>query len=246
VFPSRRLTAIACPSGESGDDRLGGRAGKRRLAGEHLVQHAAHRVHVGAGVEVALAHRLLGTHVVGRAETHARLGHPGVGTGGGQGNAEVGHQCPAIVQQDVLGLDVAVNHLVPVGVVERTGHLAGDTDGIGNRQLLFAVQPVTERLPLDERHHIEDSAIRRAGIVQRQDVRMLEIGGGGDLGQEPLGPDDGGKFGAQDLDRHLAVVLEVFGQVDGGHAALAELALDAIAVGQRRCEALQSSTRAHR
>ena len=50
--------------------------------------------------------------------------------------------------------------------------------------------------------------------------------------EEPLGADDGGQFRPQHLDRHAAVVLDVLGQVDGGHAALAELALEAVAVGE--------------
>ena len=41
----------------------------------------------------------------------------------------------------------------------------------------------------------------------------------------------------QDLDGDLAAVLEVLGEVDGGHAALAELALEAVAVGEGRGEA---------
>ncbi len=61
---------------------------------------------------------------------------------------------------------------------------------------------------------------------------MLQVGRGLDLGQEPLGADRGGEFGAQHLERDVAVVLEVVGEVDGGHAALPELALDAVAVGE--------------
>ena len=57
--------------------------------------------------------------------------------------------------------------------------------------------------------------------MQRQDVRVLEIGGGLDLAQEPLGADHRGQLGAQDLDRDLAVVLEVLREVHRGHAALA-------------------------
>ena len=106
------------------DDRLRGRSGERRLAGEHLVEHAAQGVDVGAGGDLALAHRLLGAHVVRRAERHAGLGHPvPAGLAGGERDAEVGHQRAPVVQQDVLRLDVAVDHAVPVGVVERVGHL---------------------------------------------------------------------------------------------------------------------------
>ena len=51
--------------------------------------------------------------------------------------------------------------------------------------------------------------------------------------REALGAERGGQLGAQDLHRHLAVVLEVLGEVDRRHAALAELPFDAVAVGER-------------
>ena len=49
---------------------------------------------------------------------------------------------PAVVEKDVLRLDVPVNHVVPVRVVERTGDLGGDANCVGDRELLFARQPV--------------------------------------------------------------------------------------------------------
>ena len=61
---------------------------------------------------------------------------------------------------------------------------------------------------------------------------MLQVRDGLDLGEEALGADHGGQLGPQHLDRDLAVVLEVLGEVHRGHAAGAELALDAVAVGE--------------
>ena len=61
---------------------------------------------------------------------------------------------------------------------------------------------------------------------------MLQVGGGPDLADKPLRADHGGQLGAQHLDRHLAIVAEVVRQVDGGHPARTELALDAVAVGE--------------
>ena len=51
-----------------------------------------------------------------------------------------------------------------------------------------------------------------------------------DLAQEPLGAEHGGELGAQHLDRDLAVVPQVAGEVDGRHAASPELALEAIPI----------------
>ncbi len=76
---------------------------------------------------------------------------------------------------------------------------------------------------------------------------MLEVGGGPDLAQEPLGPDHGGQLGSQHLDRDLAVVPQILREVDCGYASLAQLALDAVAVGEggreRRRENAHGPTR---
>jgi hypothetical protein len=76
----------------------------------------------------------------------------------------------------------------------------------------------------------------RARRGKPQDVGMLETGDRLDLAQEPLGTDHRGKLGTQHLDRDLPVVLEVLGEVDRRHAALAQLALDRIAIGERQTE----------
>ena len=65
-------------------------------------------------------------------------------------------------------------------------------------------------------------------VEQRQDVRMLEPGGDADLAGEAVGAEGRGELGAEHFDGDLAVVLQVVGKVHGGHAALAELALDPV------------------
>ena len=138
-----------------GHDGLGRHPGERRLAQQHLVEHAAEREDIAARVYRPLAHRLLGAHVVRRAERHAGLGHAGAaGARRGQRDPEVRHQRRALVQQDVLGLDVAVDHAVAVGVVERGGDFGGDADRVVDRKLLLARQPVAQDLALDERHDV--------------------------------------------------------------------------------------------
>ena len=69
---------------------------------------------------------------------------------------------------------------------------------------------------------------------------MLEPRGGLDLAEKAFAANHRAEFGMQDLDGDLAGVLEVFGEVDGGHAALAELPLDAIAVGKGGSEAVEA------
>src|SRR5665213_3513643 len=59
---------------------------------------------------------------------------------------------------------------------------------------------------------------------------MLQIGCELDLLQKPLGAEHRGQFSVQHLDRDLAVMLEILGEVYGRHATRAELALDAVAI----------------
>ena len=63
-------------------------------------------------------------------------------------------------------------------------------------------------------------------------MRVLEVRGGLDLREEPLGADRSGQLRPQHLHRDLAVVLQVLGEVDRRHPAPAHLPLDAIAVGE--------------
>jgi hypothetical protein len=62
---------------------------------------------------------------------------------------------------------------------------------------------------------------------------MAQAGGEGDLPGKPLGAQHARELRPQHLERHRPVVAKVVGQVDSGHAAAAELALDVVAVGQR-------------
>jgi hypothetical protein len=61
---------------------------------------------------------------------------------------------------------------------------------------------------------------------------VLQVGGNLDLRQEPLGADHRGQLGLQNLHCHLAIVLEILREVDRSHAALTQLALDRVAVGE--------------
>src|SRR6185369_944872 len=61
---------------------------------------------------------------------------------------------------------------------------------------------------------------------------MLQIGSRLDFREESLGPDRNGELRLLDFYSNLAVVLQVLGEVDSGHASCAELAVDAISVSK--------------
>jgi hypothetical protein len=69
---------------------------------------------------------------------------------------------------------------------------------------------------------------------------MLQPCGGTNLGEKTFGTECSAKVGVQHLDGHVAFVLDVVGEVHGGHAAGSELALDAIAVGERGPERVET------
>ena len=69
---------------------------------------------------------------------------------------------------------------------------------------------------------------------------MLQPRRRADLGQEPFGAQCGAEIRMQDLDRDVAVVPQVVREIDRRHAARAELALDAVAVGEGELERTSS------
>jgi len=116
-----------------------------------------------------------------------------------------------------------MNDAMSVGIIQRARHLTGQTHGIGHGELLFTIQPVTQRFPFDVRHDVVHRTADLTRVVQRENVGVLQVGGGFDLLQEARATDDRGQLRPQHLERHLAIVLDVVGQVHRGHAALAEL-----------------------
>ena len=218
--------------------RLGGRGAEGRFAAQHLVEHRAERVDVAPAVHRALGPGLLRAHVLRGAEREAGLGEPGSARLlHRECDAEVGEQRVAALQQDVLRLDVAVDHALGVGVAQRFGHLDRDPDCVGHRELALAVHPRAERLARHVRHHVEHLPRGRAGVEEREDAGVGEVGGGADLGEEALDAEHGAELGVEHLHRHLATVPHVLGQPDGGHPAAAELAVEPIPVGEGGGEA---------
>ena len=113
-------------------------------------------------------------------------------------------------------------------VAQRVGDLARDLERVVDRELALAVEALAEGLALDVGHDVVDQAIGLVGVVERQDVGVVQPGGDLDLAQEPGGAHLRGQVGAEHLDRDLALVLEVVGQEDARHPALSQLALEAV------------------
>jgi hypothetical protein len=146
------------------------------------------------------------------------------------GDAEFGDEGVAVAgEQDVLGLDVAVDDAMLMGVVQRLRRLPRDPERVVKRELPLAPKPVAQTLALDERHGEPQVPGGVTGVVDREDVRMLQPGGEADLALEALGTEHVGQLGVKHLEGDRAVVLEVGGEEHRGHAAAAELAEEGVA-----------------
>ena len=84
-------------------------------------------------------------------------------------------------------------------------------------------------------------AVHDTGGSPGQDMGVLEVGPGLDLGQEPVGSDDRRPFWLQHLEGDVPLVLKVIGEKDCRHPALTDLPLDAIAAFQGCVEADHSN-----
>ncbi len=150
------------------------------------------------------------------------------------------------VQQDVLGLDVAMDDVVPMRVIERISHLDGDAERFVNGYRWAARKPIAQRLSRHDRHHEVQAAARFARVVEREDMRMIQAGGQLDLSKKALAAERFREIGTQDFDRDFPAVLVVVGQVDRGHTARSELAVESILMGERigqDCRGLHSGFR---
>ncbi len=98
----------------------------RRFPGEQLVEHAGQRVQIAPCVDDTVAGRLLGAHVVRRANRDAAAGESSVtGVLDGQRDTEVGHNRQPTREHDVRGFYIAVDDALLMRVLKTTRD-AGD------------------------------------------------------------------------------------------------------------------------
>ena len=234
-------------------DRPEARPSEWRRASQHLIEHAAQRIDVAPPVQVALGTDLLGTHVGRRAHGEPSLGYVVAGRlGNGPRDAKIGDHCLTLVQQNVLRLDVAMYHVLPMGVVQRPRHRDADPHRLLGGKSLLALQLRAQRFAPYVGHHEPERTVDGAGVVQWKDRWVAELGGDADLPQEAGCLAAGvNQLGAQHLECDPALVLEVFGQVHRGHPAMAQFFADTVPVAEGLAQPLEAGAgvvqdRAHR
>ena len=199
---------------------------ERHETGEHLPGGDADRVQVALrrGL-VVLDH--LRRQVGGRAEQHVGGGQRGLR--GGLGQSEVGDlHAAAVVEQDVLRLDVAVHHADAVRGGQAVQRLGQDAQRLAHREGALRVHLMTQVHAVDVLHDQIVQPVVLAGVVHLHDVGVGDGRGGLGLAPEPfdelLAVGALRQLGMHDLDGHRAIQPLVRGLVDRGHAAFGDAA----------------------
>jgi hypothetical protein len=228
---------------------LGGRPPTEGLPPRHqLVQHRPQGEDVGPRVR-GLALHLLGGHVpdrpqenIGRGPLRRRRALP-VRLVRDESlmklrEAEVQHLHPPVArQEDVVGLEVAVDDPALVGGAKPPRDLERPGHGLAQRGDPRA-QRLAKRLALEELEDEVGVSLVGADVEDGDDVGVGESSGGAGLGLEAAEPVGGGlSVGGDELDRHLASEAGVAGAVDLAHAPGAERLHDL--VGTEPCPGSQ-------
>ncbi len=210
---------------------------ERRPAGQHLVQHHAQRVDVGAVVDLAGAPALLRRHVDRRphqradARLHRLRQIAGVHDLRDAEVEQLDVRPPRRRRQqlDVVRLEIAVNDPLVVGGAERAADLIGDLGDLGRRDGA-ARDALVHRLAAEELH--DEVGLPVGGLTEVEDLDDVLVPDGVDGARlvEEAGDDLGlpRQRHVQQLDRDLAPDDRVLGLIDHAHAPLAQLAGDPV------------------
>ena len=138
------------------------------------------------------------------------------------GEPEVGQRRAVGAEHHVGRLDVAMDEPGLVQRVEPGAELGGDPDELGEGERTVALEPVGERLALDEARGEVVQPVRLARVDDLDEVRVVELRGDASLALEAAAKGlVAGELAAEDLERGDSAG-EPIRPEDDPHAALAE------------------------
>ena len=130
---------------------------------------------------------------------------------------------PCVVDDDVVRLEVAVDHAAAVGEAGGGEHLDPEVDRVLLAERRLLGDHVLERAPGQALHRDVVGALVLAAVEDADHVGMRQRGGRLGLAAEALHELDVlGEAPVQDLERDLAAEVGVLGAVDVGHPARAD------------------------
>ena len=146
--------------------------------------------------------------------------------------------CPPEGEHHIFRFDVTMHHAAGVRIAKCICYLGEQSHRFVDWQLALARQSFAQRFALDIRHDIIEETVGGSRIMNAQNVRMLQAGGDFDFLHEAIGAEGGREVGTEDLECYLALVVDVFGEIHRRHPALAQLALDDVAVTEGSIQAV--------
>ena len=147
------------------------------VTGQRLARHGRQGVEIGPSVDVGGADGLLRRHVGGGTDRHTSS-RDGLSTTRRPGNAEVGDQPPAggPFAQDVGGLDVAMDDPTVMREGQARADLAQQFPHLSELEPPMLLEVCRQRNTVHERHDEEGELVLDVELVDRNDVRMREVG----------------------------------------------------------------------
>ncbi len=212
-------------------------ARERTPPGDELVEHDAERPDVDSVIDVGLAARLLGRHVVRCAEERAGARERTARFGESR-DAEVDDfrlHAPVLVarQENILRLHVAMNDSAAVRHREPVDDRQDELDGLDRSHLRLPRHQVGKRLAGEELHDDERALVVGLPEVEHaHDGRMSEPSRGARFSEEPFV--EACRVGllivdTQHFDRDVDVEELIVRDPHGSHRARADLSHQAIA-----------------
>ncbi len=209
---------------EGGDLRV---ATERRLAGEAFENQAAQRIDVGPTIGRGAAD-LLGGDIVDRPLE--RSGHD---IGHGSRETEIGEVAMLALStrgdEHVARLHVPMDEPVLMGDVECVRKLGRDRESPPRLERRLFPKHALQVCPLDVPHGDVELPVYFAGVVDRNDCRMVDRGRELGLPKKALAEVGvAGELGREELQRHPPLEPEILREVDDAHPSSAEERLDPI------------------
>ena len=207
------------------------------LTRKHLVEHACQRILIGGRSNVLLGLRLLRTEIPWRPDGDAaRRESLRVNVADHACNSEIDHARALRGEDDVFGLDVAVDNVAIVRALKRLGDLLSDTERTLDFELPFALNARTQCFAIEIVHDEEQPTVGFPAVVDGDDVRVLQGGRDADLGLKASNADFAGERGVKHLDRDRPLEPKILSAIHGSHATVSELVFEPIVISQRVLE----------